>query len=144
MMCCVTKATPIRFITGNKLKSCRMGLTNHTQPVSHHITPLVINALEGRHTDTHTHTYRRANKNNFKKSGTRFNKLKIKQVDSSLCKHQVCISSAEMNSKSHYLNSLYPNDQIFQLVFWILISIAYQHQFANFLLFCTQFEDEAN
>ena len=57
MMCWwVPKATPIQFINGNKLKSCRMGLTNHTQPISHHITPLVINALEGKHTNTDTDT----------------------------------------------------------------------------------------
>ena len=115
MMYCLAKATPIQFINGNKLKSCRMGLTNHTQPVSHHIMPLVINALEGGHTDTQT--YQRANKDNFKKSGMWFNKFKIKQVDSSLCKNQVCISSAKMNSKSHYSNSLHPNDQIFNYFF---------------------------
>ena len=50
----VTKAMPIPFIDCNKLKSCRMGLTNHTQPISHHIMPLVINVLRGRHTHTHT------------------------------------------------------------------------------------------
>ena len=55
MMHCVTKTTPIKFIDGNKLKSCRTGLTNHTRPISHHITPLVINALRS---DTHTQTHR--------------------------------------------------------------------------------------
>ena len=48
---CVNKATPIHFIDGKKLKSCRMGLTNHTGPISHYIMPLV-NALE---VDTQTH-----------------------------------------------------------------------------------------
>ena len=33
-----------------------MGLTNHTQPISHHITPLVVNGLRSGQTDTHTHT----------------------------------------------------------------------------------------
>ena len=48
---------PIQFIDDNKLESCRMGLTNHTQPIiSHHITPLVINDLGGGHTNTHTNT----------------------------------------------------------------------------------------
>ena len=56
---CVTKATLFQFIDGNILKSCRMGLTNLTKPILHHITPLVINALGGghkTHTETHTHT----------------------------------------------------------------------------------------
>ena len=51
----VTKAMAIQFINSNKLKSCKMGLTNHTWPISHHITPLVINGLRGGHTDTDTH-----------------------------------------------------------------------------------------
>ena len=34
-------------------KSCKTCLTNHTQSILHHITPLVINALG----DTHTHIY---------------------------------------------------------------------------------------
>ena len=55
MMHCVTKATPIQFINDNKLKSCKMGLTNHTWPISHHITLLVINAF-GVDTQTDTHT----------------------------------------------------------------------------------------
>ena len=33
-----------------------MGLTNHTRPISHHITPLVIDTLRGGHTDWHTDT----------------------------------------------------------------------------------------
>ena len=49
---------PFQFIDGNILKSCRMGLTNHTWPVSHYIMSLVINALGGGHTDTHTHINR--------------------------------------------------------------------------------------
>ena len=43
-----------------------MGLTNHTWPISHHIMSLVINASEA---DTQTHTYQRANKNDFEKQG---------------------------------------------------------------------------
>ena len=31
-------------------------LANCTWPISHNITPLAINALGGRHTNTHTHT----------------------------------------------------------------------------------------
>ena len=57
-------ATPINFINGKchykQLKagiSCETCLTNHTWPISHHITPLVINALGGRHTDTYTQTH---------------------------------------------------------------------------------------
>jgi len=34
-------------------KTC---LTNHKCSISHHITPLVINSLRGRHTHVHTHT----------------------------------------------------------------------------------------
>ena len=69
-MRCVIKATPIQFIDGNKLKSCRTGLTNHTWPLSHPIMPLVINAF-GADTQTHIqrHTYRHTNQNNFKKPG---------------------------------------------------------------------------
>ena len=68
IMHCVTKATPIQFINSNKLKSCRMGLSNHTQPISHHINPQIINALGRRH--THTQTYGTQNKKNiFKKPG---------------------------------------------------------------------------
>ena len=57
---------------------CTTGLTNHTWPISHHITPLVINALGGRHTHTHTHkhthkhTYQCANKNDFNKPGATY------------------------------------------------------------------------
>ena len=84
-----TKATPIQFIDSNKLISCRMGLTNHTQPTSHHnfIMPLVINGFRGghththtrtrTHTHTHTHTYIHTHthiltckQNHFKKPGT--------------------------------------------------------------------------
>ena len=49
------------------IKSCRLArecvficetcLTNCTRPISHHIMPLVINALRGGHTDTQTHTH---------------------------------------------------------------------------------------
>ena len=38
---------------GKKLKSCRTGLTNHTQSISHHVIPLVINVLGGGHKHTH-------------------------------------------------------------------------------------------
>ena len=71
-------ATLIHFIDGNyRMKLLKAGkshktcLTNHTQSISHHITPLVINGLGGGHTDTHTHAYRHADQNNFKKPGTR-------------------------------------------------------------------------
>ena len=50
----VTKATPIQFIDSNKLKSCRIGLANHTRPISHNITPLVMNGLGSGHTDRQT------------------------------------------------------------------------------------------
>ena len=50
-ICCVTKAMPINFI--DKLKSYRTTLTNHTVSVSHHIKPLVINALGSERTQTH-------------------------------------------------------------------------------------------
>ena len=62
--CCVTKATPNQFIDVNKLKSCRMSLTNHKRSISHNIMSLVINGL-----GADTQTYRRANKNDFKKPG---------------------------------------------------------------------------
>ena len=52
MTCCVTKVMPIQFIDSNILKSCITGSTNHTKPISHHIMPLVINALRA---DTQTH-----------------------------------------------------------------------------------------
>ena len=45
--------------------SCRTALTNHTGPISHHITPLVINVLIG----ADAHTYQHVNKNDFKKPG---------------------------------------------------------------------------
>ena len=38
-------------------KSHRTFLTNHIGSISHHITPLVINSLGGRHTHTYTHTH---------------------------------------------------------------------------------------
>ena len=54
LLCMQDVATPIQFIDGNKLKSCKAGLTNHTWPISHHITALVINAFGGEHTDGQT------------------------------------------------------------------------------------------
>ena len=66
---CVTKAAPLQFIDGNILKSRITCLTNPPQPISHHITPLVINTLGSGHTDRHTHTYQHMNTNNFKKPG---------------------------------------------------------------------------
>ena len=74
-MRCVTKAKPFKFIDGNILKSCRTGLTDHTQPISHYITPLVINALRvDVHTHTNTHTYKAHilmhKQKDFKKPGT--------------------------------------------------------------------------
>ena len=61
MMCCVTKATPIKFINGNKLKSCKTGLTNHTWPLSHHwlLIPLGADAQAPRHTHILTHEQKR-------------------------------------------------------------------------------------
>ena len=41
----------------NDVRDCRTCLTNHTKPISHHITPLVIYSLGGGHTDTHTQTH---------------------------------------------------------------------------------------
>ena len=58
-MCCVTKAIPIHFINDKchlkSRKGCKICLTNHTRFISQYITPLVINALGGEHTCTHTH-----------------------------------------------------------------------------------------
>ena len=45
MMRCVTSAMVLQFIDDNILKSFRMGLTNHTWPISHHIRLLVIIGL---------------------------------------------------------------------------------------------------
>ena len=63
MTCCVIMATFIYFYqrqvsykvikAGKSHETC---LTNHTQPILHHITPLVINAFGGGYTDTQTHT----------------------------------------------------------------------------------------
>ena len=57
----VKMATPIHFIDGKcRMKYLKAGksrktcLTNCTRPISHHITPLVINGLGGGHTDTDT------------------------------------------------------------------------------------------
>ena len=76
--CYVKMAKPIHFIEGKwRMKQLKAGksrktcLTNRTWPISHHITPLVINGLGGGHTDTCTHTYQHANQNNFKKPGAR-------------------------------------------------------------------------
>ena len=46
-------------------KNCKTCLINHTKSISHHIMPLIINALRGRH----THSYILTSKSNFKKSG---------------------------------------------------------------------------
>ena len=61
MICCVTKATPIHFINHKchikqlkSRKSDKTCLSNRTQSISHHITPLFLNALRA---DTHTHTH---------------------------------------------------------------------------------------
>ena len=63
MTYCVTKAASNHFINGNchikqlkSRKSRKTCLTNHTQSTLHNITPLVINALMGRHTQIDTHT----------------------------------------------------------------------------------------
>ena len=75
---CVTKATPFQFIDGNILKSCRIGLTNHTLPISHHIMPLVINVLRSghRHTQTQTHILTRNQKRFQETWGVRASGLK--------------------------------------------------------------------
>ena len=44
---------PYELKAGESRKTC---LTNRTRPISHHITPLVINGLGGGHTDTRTYT----------------------------------------------------------------------------------------
>ena len=41
-------------------KSHKTYITNHTWFMSHHITPLVINALGGGHRDTHTNVQTKA------------------------------------------------------------------------------------
>ena len=78
MMRCVTTAMPIQFINGNKLKSCRLGLTNHTQPISchwlltHSGTDTQTDRQTDRQTDTHTHTHTHTlmhEQNDFKKPG---------------------------------------------------------------------------
>ena len=63
MTCCVNKATPIHFIDSKchikqlkAEKSHKTCLTNHTQSISHRITPLVCNAFRGGHTNTSIHT----------------------------------------------------------------------------------------
>ena len=78
---CVTKATPIHFIDGkchiNQLKSGKSHktcLTNHTESISHHITPLVIIALGAdiqthRHTRKHTNTQTKAISRNQARAG---------------------------------------------------------------------------
>ena len=65
---------PIHFIDGKcHIKQLKAGksretcLTKRTQPISHYITSLVINALGGGHSDTHT--YQHMNQSNFKKTG---------------------------------------------------------------------------
>ena len=85
---------------GKSRKTC---LTNHTQPISHHITPLVINAHRGGYTDRHTHTDARK-KYDFKKPGARgrriinhINKLCIAAICMILIK--VCISAVLMEFK---------------------------------------------
>ena len=54
-MHCVTKATPIYFINGKKLKNYRSGLSNHAGPISHHIMTMGINFVDGGQTDTQIH-----------------------------------------------------------------------------------------
>jgi len=59
-----TKAMPTNFrichdfnCNINERETPKNCLTNHKGSISHHITPLVINSLGGRHTNTHTHIY---------------------------------------------------------------------------------------
>ena len=70
--CCVNKTTPSHFINGRcHIKQLKAGksyktcLPNHTWFVSHHITPLIINAF----VSGHTRTYWRMNQRYFKKPG---------------------------------------------------------------------------
>ena len=52
-MRCVTEVTPFQLINGNILQACRMGLTNHTQPIftiSHYWL-----LMPWRQTHLHTH-----------------------------------------------------------------------------------------
>ena len=83
-------AMPIHFIDGSVMiiikelkagKSHEACLTNRTQPISHHIMPLVINALRGVHTDRQTHIpmhepkqFQEARHAQLKTTGTWFNK----------------------------------------------------------------------
>ena len=48
-------------------KSHITNLTNHNGYISHHIMPLVINSLGGRHTHATTHVYRHPHRKFFKK-----------------------------------------------------------------------------
>ena len=91
MTCCITKAVPIYFIDDNchinQLKngrSCKTCLTKNTWSISHHITPLVINALGGRHrhtdTDTDTDAYT----------------CRPMFVDETISRNQACVGSWSM------------------------------------------------
>jgi len=54
----------------NERETTKTCLANHKGSISHHIMPLVINSLEGRHTHRYTHTCKHthiADKSNFKK-----------------------------------------------------------------------------
>ena len=53
MMHSVTKVIPIHFTDSKR----DISITNHTGSISHHILPLVINALGGGHTHAHRHTH---------------------------------------------------------------------------------------
>ena len=64
-------------------KDCETCLTNRTQPISCHITPLVNNALGGGHTDTHT--YWHENQSNFKKQGVCGQRLHVPGLKISSC-----------------------------------------------------------
>ena len=55
-------------------KSHETCLTNRTRPITHHIMPMVINALGA---DTQTHEYRHANQSNFTKLGAHSLRLQV-------------------------------------------------------------------
>jgi len=68
-----TKATPTNLSICHNF-NCHINeretpttcLTNHKSSISHHITPLVINSLGGRH--THTHAYRHHGQKQFQET----------------------------------------------------------------------------
>ena len=60
---CAFPIHSIRILSMVPYISHRTYLTNHMGSISHHITPLVINSLGGRHTHTQTHTRKHTHAN---------------------------------------------------------------------------------